>query len=90
MNKNQLIKSVSKRTKLTQKDCALCLGALRNIVEEALCHGEAVTVSGFGRFVTKYKAERKGIHPLTRQLVMFPSKYVPTFCPSGVFKAKFR
>lgn len=90
MNKNQLIKNISKRTQLTQKECSLCLRALQNVVEEALCHGEAVTLSGFGRFITKFKAERQGVHPQTRQLVMFPSKYVPTFCPSSVFKSKFR
>ena len=90
MNKSELIKSVSKRTKLTQKECALCLKALRGVVEETLSHGEPIVVSGFGRFVTRYKAERRGIHPLTGQLVNFPSKYVPVFCPSSIFKAKFR
>ena len=90
MNKNQLIKSVSSRAKLTQKECSLCLSALRSVVEEALCHGETITLSGFGRFVTKFKAERQGVHPQTRQLVVFPSKYLPTFCPSSLFKAKFR
>lgn len=90
MNKNQLVKSISQRTKFTQKECALWLRALKGVLEETLCHGEDISLSGFGRFSVKFKAERQGIHPSTGQKVTFPSKYVPIFCPSAQFKDKFR
>ncbi len=90
MNKTELIKSVSKKTRLTQKDCALCLDALKEVVAETLIHGEAIVLSGFGRFFTKFKPQRKGINPITKDFMVYPSKFVPSFCPSTILKAKFR
>ncbi|MBQ7602690.1 MAG: HU family DNA-binding protein [Clostridia bacterium] len=90
MNKNQLVKSISRRINVTQKECALWLCALKDVLEETLCRGEEVSLSGFGRFLVKFKAERQGVHPSTGQKVIFPSKYVPIFCPSAQFKDKFR
>lgn len=88
MNKSELIKSVSKQSKLTQRECSLCLQALKQVLVETLSRGEAISLSGFGRFCTRFRPERQGVHPLTRDIVSYPAKYVPTFYPSALFKAK--
>ena len=90
MNKTELVKSISKKTKLTQRDCSMCLDALKEVVAETLTHGETIVLSGFGRFFTRFKPQRKGINPITRDYTIYPSKYVPSFSPSAILKAKFR
>ena len=89
MNKNELIKSVSQKAMLTQKDCATCLRAVREVIEDSLSRGEAIVLSGFGRFFTRFRPQHVGIHPISRDIVMYPAKYVPSFTPSAILRQKF-
>lgn len=89
MNKNQLIRSMSKHSSLTQKECAKCLEALQYILTESLKRGEDVCITGFGKFYTKFQKPRKGINPATRGMVQYPSKFVPSFKSSAVLRQKF-
>ncbi len=88
MNKTELIRSVSQQSKLSQRDCSLCLRTLKQVVEDSLKRGETIHLSGFGRFCTRFRAERQGVHPVTHDLVLYPAKYVPIFYPSSLLKAK--
>lgn len=90
MNKNELIKTVSKKSKLAQRECLICLEALKQTFVDALTRGESIMLSGFGKFFSKYRPKRQGINPQTKDIVVYPAKYVPTFCPSEGLKAKFR
>ena len=89
MNKNELIKTISQKSKLTQRECLLCLDALKQTFVDTLQRGESITLSGVGKFFTKYKPQRQGINPYTRDQMVYPSKYVPSFSPSSTLKAKF-
>ena len=89
MNKQELIKQVSKQTRLTQKDCSQMLNALTEIIGGTLRNGEMVSIMGFGRFYTKKLSERNGFNPVTREKTRLPSTYVPTFKCSTVLKKTF-
>ena len=52
MNKNDLIEAVAERTGLAKSDAARAVESVLGLVTEALQRGDAVTLSGFGSFVT--------------------------------------
>ncbi|MCL2540145.1 MAG: HU family DNA-binding protein [Firmicutes bacterium] len=86
MNRQELIKQVSKRSNLTQKDCAQMLKAFTDIIGQALKSGEEVKVMGFGRFYTKHLSERNGYNPLTGQKTRLKGAYIPSFKCSAQLK----
>ena len=89
MNKTELIKSVSKQSNFSQNNCKLCLQALQDVLTQALLRGEVINLNGFGKFFAKYKSQRIGTNPITKDTIKIPSKYVPVFCSSKAFRAKF-
>ena len=79
MNKSLLIKEISKSTRLTQKDCKLCLDAFIDIVNNSLRSGDMVNINGFGKFDVKTRKTRMGVHPQTLQKIIIPNKNVVKF-----------
>ena len=79
MNKNLLVKEISKSTNLTQKDCKLCLNAFIDIVNNSLKQGDIVSINGFGKFNVKTRKSRVGFNPKTREKIVIPNKNVVNF-----------
>ncbi len=79
MNKMELIKSLSAESKLTQKDCALCLNALTNLVGKTLKSGENVSLVGFGKWEVKHRKSRKSYNPITKKQIKLPASKLPVF-----------
>ena len=66
MNKTEFIKELSKKTKLTQKDCGLCLNEMTNLLQTALSSGDSVNFIGFGKFEVKHRKQRKVFNPILK------------------------
>ena len=79
MNKNMLIKEISKETKLTQKECKLCLNSFIDIVNCSLKKGDIVSINGFGKFNVKLRKSRVGFNPKTREKIVIPNKNIVNF-----------
>jgi DNA-binding protein HU-beta len=79
MNKSDLVKRVSDKTELSQKDASAAVNAVLDAVKDALGGGEKVTLVGFGTFGVKQRLERKGKHPRTGKSIRIPAKAVPYF-----------
>ena len=88
MNKNEIIKSMAKHTNLTQKDCILCLNALKQVISRALERGEDISLSGFGKFYVKSYAKRNSFNPQTGKISALKERKLPIFKASSVLKAK--
>jgi len=88
MNKNELIKEVSIKSKLTQKDCKLCLEALKEVMKKTLKRGDDVCVAGFGKFFLKHYEKRNAFNPQTKQINPLEERFLPVFKVSSVFKTK--
>lgn len=86
MNKSQLVKSMSKKSKLTQKDCKVCLEALTKIIEQSLKTGENINLVGFGKFDIKYRNSRNLFNPYTKKNIMLPASKMPVFKPGKTLK----
>lgn len=71
MNKAELVKAAGVKKE--------ALDAILNAIEAAVKNGENVVIPGFGSFVVKERAERKGINPLTKEAIVIPAKKTVAF-----------
>lgn len=90
MNKNELIEFVSRKSKLSKKDCLNCLDAICELIAEVLKRGENVRICGFGKFEPKIRHERKGVNPQTMEQIIIKQKLVPSFKSYEKFDEKLK
>ena len=86
MNKEELVKEVSKKSKLSQKTVADVLAATLETVEKTVAKGKKVTLVGFGTFEPRKRAARNGRNPQTGKEIKIPAKTVPAFSAGKKFK----
>lgn len=86
MKKNDLILKVSEKLNIKKKDATKIIDATFDTIIEALAEGEKVSVSGFGIFSTRHRAERIGKKPQTGEPVKVPAATVPSFKASKSLK----
>ena len=86
MNKVDLIEVISLEARLTKKDAAAALEATLDAITSALVAGEEVKLSGFGGFVVKAKAARKGVNPSNGEEIIIPAAKTVSFKPSKGLK----
>ncbi len=85
MNKTELILSISEKIKkeenkdYSRKDVETFLNAAVQVITEALAREEKVQIVGFGSFETKYRPERLGRNPRTKEDVVIPASKAPAF-----------
>ena len=68
MNKTEFVKEISKKSKLTQKDCNNCLNAITKIIENSLKRGDNINLGCFGKFEVKLRMAGRGAYPQTGAL----------------------
>ena len=86
MNKEDLVKEVAKKTKLSQKDVAEVLNATIEAITKTVSKGKKVTLVGFGSFESRNRAARLGRNPQTGKELKIPAKTVPAFTAGKKFK----
>lgn len=89
MNKTELIKKISEKSGITQKDVDLIVKSYIEVVTEALKDGEKVQIPGFCSYEVKQKAERMAINPATKEKVKVPACKVPVCKMGKAFKDQF-
>ena len=66
MTKADLTAQVAANTDMTKKDADKAVNAVFEALSRALANGK-VTISGFGTFEVRERAERQGINPRTQE-----------------------
>jgi len=79
MNKTELILSISEKAGISRKDAEKALNAAVETITEALAREEKVQIVGFGSFETKFRPERLGRNPRTKEDVIIPASKAPAF-----------
>ena len=91
MNKQELSEKVhSAYDKLGKGEATKLVDDMFEFVTESLLKGEEVKVAGFGTFIVKTSAERKGVNPKTKQPITIPSKKIIRFKPSKPLKDRLQ
>ncbi|MBR1754424.1 HU family DNA-binding protein [bacterium] len=86
MNKEELVKEVSKVSRLSQKTVADVITAVVDTVEKSVAKGNKVTLVGFGTFERRERAARTGRNPQTGKEIKIAAKKVPAFSAGKKFK----
>lgn len=79
MNKGDLVRALSEKTDLTQKDVAAVLDAFIAVTTKTLQAGKEVAIAGFGKFVVRKRAARTSINPRTKVAIKVPACKAPAF-----------
>jgi len=90
MTKADLIAQVAKRAGLTAKAAKDAVGATFDVVSEAMERGEKIVVTGFGTFLVRQRAARKGRNPQTGAEIKIPATKTPGFTAGKSLKRKIK
>ena len=89
MLKKDLIDRIA-ATGLTKRQAGDALDAMLEAVSDSLKNGEAVLLTGFGKFEVRTRAARTGINPKTLAKIQLPATKVPAFKAGKALKAVVR
>ena len=79
MTKADLVAQVAKKAGLTSKAAKDSVNGVFGSITDALKRGEKVVVTGFGTFMVRKRAARKGRNPQTGAEIQIPSTKTPGF-----------
>lgn len=86
MTKADLVAQVAKRANLTSKAAKDAVNAVFGTISEAMKRDEKVVVTGFGTYLVRRRAARKGRNPQTGAEIQIPATLTPGFTPGKTLK----
>ena len=90
MYKTELIKRVSRETRLSQRIVADVIAASHRLIEQALREGQSMTFPGFGTFYTRDKQAGQVRDVRTGEIVSYEARRVAAFRVGDVLKRAVR
>ncbi|MBO5927950.1 MAG: HU family DNA-binding protein [Clostridia bacterium] len=89
MNKNELIRAIANKARITLKDADAYFDAVIDCISDALNANEKIQISGFGSYELKCKGARDGINPKTGEKIKVDATKIPAFKFSKAYKDSF-
>lgn len=86
MTKNELIVKVANKANLTKSAAADSVNQTFNLIRDSLVRGEKVIITGFGTFLIRSRAARRGRNPQTGETIQIPAKKLPAFTAGKTIK----
>jgi len=90
MTKNELIEKVAKKANLTKRASADAVNATFNLIRDGLVRGEKVVITGFGTFLIRSRAARRGRNPQTGSSITIAGHKLPGFTAGKTLKRLFK
>ncbi len=88
LTKERLITDIYNNVGLTKTQSRDVVEKLFELIKQTLENGEDLLISGFGKFVVKDKAARRGRNPQTTEDLRLRARRVVVFKTSGVLRRK--
>lgn len=79
MNKSDLVKYVSDKTMITERDAGIIVDVFLTGIKEGLEQGQRVKLKDFGSFFLQARKARTALNPRNQELVDVPAKTVIKF-----------
>ena len=79
MLKKDLVDDVAKAAGLTKKQAAEAIDGVFEAITKSLKGGDAVLLTGFGKFDVRHRDSRPGINPKTLAKIQLPARTVPVY-----------
>lgn len=89
MNKAQLIDAMAKKMGTNKDTAESAINAFVDTITETLQAGDSVKLIGFGTFVLKESAARKGKNPQTGEEIEIKASKTPALRIGKSYKSKF-
>ena len=86
MTKNDLIEKVAKKSHLTNRAAQDAVNTTFGLIKDSLVRGEKVVITGFGTFLIRSRAARRGRNPQTGEVIQIPTKKTPGFTAGKTIK----
>lgn len=90
MTKAELIDVVAQKANLTGKAAREAVATMLNTIRDSLKRGEKVVLTGFGTFMVRSRAQRKGRNPRTGEVINIPARKTPGFTAGKALKKAIR
>ncbi|OGG08022.1 DNA-binding protein [Candidatus Gottesmanbacteria bacterium RIFCSPHIGHO2_02_FULL_40_24] len=90
MTKADLVEHVAKKANLTAKAAKDAVNSVFSAITDTLKKGDKVVVTGFGTFMVRSRAARKGRNPQTGEPINIPSRKTPGFTAGKALKKSIR
>ncbi len=87
MTKADIVERIHQRIGFSKKESAEMVETVFSILKSTLEAGEKIKIAGFGNFVVKQKADRRGRNPQTGDTITIAARRILTFKPSQVLKS---
>ena len=86
LTKDHLVSSIGNRLGISKFESLRILESVLETVKTSLSNGEDVLLSGFGKFIVRKKAARRGRNPQTGDALTLEPRRVITFQCSSVMR----
>lgn len=86
MNKEDLIKEISKKARISQKLASEIINLTLENIQKSVAKGKKVVFVGFGTFELRQRKERTGRNPQNGEEIHIPAKKVPVFSAGKKFR----
>lgn len=86
VTKAEMVERVRQVTGLGWAESSTLLESVLDAMKDTLESGENIKISGFGSFLVRAKAPRRGRNPQTSASIVIPKRVVLTFKPSQVLR----
>jgi len=87
MTKADIVERIYEKVGFSKKESAEIVESVFDLIKSTLERGEKIKIAGFGNFVVKEKADRRGRNPQTGEEIIISARRILTFKPSQVLKA---
>jgi integration host factor subunit alpha len=87
MTKADIVERIYEKIGFSKKESAEMVELVFDIIKKTLEGGDKIKIAGFGNFVVKEKADRRGRNPQTGEEIVISARKILTFKPSQVLKA---
>jgi integration host factor subunit alpha len=86
MTKADIVEKIYEKVGFSKKESAELVEVVFDIIKSTLETGVKIKIAGFGNFVVKEKADRRGRNPQTGEEITISARKILTFKPSQVLK----
>ncbi len=87
MTKADIVEKIYEKVGFSKKESAELVETVFDLIKSTLEEGDKIKIAGFGNFVVKEKADRRGRNPQTGEEITISARKILTFKPSQVLKA---
>lgn len=88
MNKKDIVEAIHARVGFSKRETSVIVDKTLEFMKTALTDGNAVMISGFGKFSVREKKAQKGRNPKTGETLTLPPRKVVTFKVSRRLKER--